>query len=816
MGGLEAKNGPILARIVPLGWIDMCKKNVLMILVDGLRHDYINADDSPFLQSLAKLNIDGMVRETFAFELRPAFFAGLHPEECDVANMFHYNPEESLFRYIDLHNGARSRISRELRKEAARRGYSLVEHIGGPAEIPLNVLKYFDFSEKYHTTEKSSIGEHMTLFDYLRSDGKSWLWIAYPDGPGTTSGVLDQFNERFDPDTDFIYLHFSELDWVGHSYGPHSEEQKKTFIRIDEAIRQVYVRVNQSFSEVRGVIFGDHGQVEIRAYLDIESMLQETGLKVEKDYIYFLDSTQARFWFFNDRAKTTIEELLGSIPSGKILTKDDYARLRFRFKHNKFGDLIFVVNDGVGIFPNYFQNKVPYKGLHGYMPEVEGNWAKLIITGCASDKHIDYPVEMVDLFPTLLELLGYESPIVIEPRSVFERESIDIKQENLEISLVIPTNNRLNILKKCLSAIENQTVYKDCFELVVVNDGSTDGTEEFLEEYENRTDLNFQYINHENSGPALARNMGLKSAQGKIIILLGDDMIVPTDYVANHLKFHKQWPQYSHACLGFIDWPKGIGVTPLMEYITTDGGQQFCWDEISKMDSDDIGWKFFWSSNISFKRKYCLAHALFDYEVFRHAMWEDIELGFRLDKAGLVLHFRKGFVVYHEHKINLESFAERQRMVGWYIHDLYSMGVDIGFTRNPEENAMLYSRDAIKYIVNTTDEFEKNCADCDKSILKKIYNYVLYYSTLVGYEERKNNLEEVLRSDAILLYNMSRTHELYKFNSLRLAETEVQLAEKDQQITSMDSYIKALKKSLSWRITAPLRKLFALILRIDN
>lgn len=431
----------------------MNKKTVLLILIDGLRHDYINPVDSPFLCALGKQNIDAIVKETFAFELRPAFFAGLQPEECDVANMFCYDPTNSPFRSIDVSNGDRVKITQELRAEAEKRGYTLVKHIGSCADIPLNLLKYFDFSEKYNTSDPGAIPSHKTLFDYLRNDGKKWLWIAYPDGPAITKGVLEKFLATVAGDEDFIYLHFSELDWVGHEFGPHSIEQKRTLLEIDEAIRKVFCKLNQSFTDVRSVIFGDHGQVKIKKNIDIESKLKKTGLVLEKDYLCFLDSTQARFWFFNAAAKKKIIDLLRTFPDGKILTAADLKRLRSCFKHNKFGELIFVVNDGVGIFPNFFQHGNPCKGLHGYLPEVEGNWAKLIVAGCGITKKIGGPIEMVSLFPTLLEMLGYKKSSSTQVQSIFELENMGGSTEKYSASIVMPTYNRLNILKKCITAI---------------------------------------------------------------------------------------------------------------------------------------------------------------------------------------------------------------------------------------------------------------------------------------------------------------------------------------------------------------------------
>lgn len=779
----------------------MRKKTVLLILIDGFRHDYVNHEDAPFLHSLCDLNISGPVRETFAFELRPAFFAGLQPEECNVANMFYYNPEGSPFKSMDVSHGDRARITQALRAEAQRKGYTLAKHIGSCAEIPFELLKYFDFSEKYHTADENSIPGRKTLFDHLRAAGKKWLWIGYPDGPGTTAGVLEQFNNRFNMEEDFIYLHFSELDWVGHDFGPHSPEQKKVLKEIDDAVREVYKKLNQSFTDVRGVIFGDHGQVEIKKNIDMEAELKKSGLVLEKDYIYFLDSTQARFWFFNDIARAKVAEILSSIPDGRVLKEGDLARLRFRFADNRFGEMIFVVNDGVGIFPNFFQHDKPCKGLHGYLPEVEGNWAKLIVTGCGVNKKLNSPVEMVDIYPTLLEMLDLERPVGQGARSVFETINSSISSHRYEATVMFPTYNRLETLKKCITAIEAQTMPKDKFEVIVVDDGSTDGTLTFLDDYAGRTNLNFKHFSQKNSGPAGARNLALKNALGKVIVLIGDDMIMEPGFTEGHIRFHDEWPGLGHACIGLTEWSKDIDVNPLMEYITKEGGQQFCFDYLaSQPDHDNISYGFFWSSNISFKRLLPLTYGLFNSEVFKHAMWEDVELGYRLNRAGLVLHFRKGLVVYHEHRIDFEKFAERQRMVGWYSHDLASMGVPLGYGCTVDDRARFYSRRALNDIVSAVKSFEKDCGD--KEILKRLYEGGLYFAAIVGYKEREGGLREDAGGTVALLHNLSLSDKLVQ----GIAEKYRQIAEKDRQLAEKDKQLESLMNSYSWKITAPMRK----------
>lgn len=804
----------------------MNKKLVLLILVDGLRHDYINHVDSPFLHSLCENNIDAIVRETFAFELRPAFFAGLQPDECDIANMFCYDPDNSIFRSIDLEHGNREKITQQVRNEAKKRGFSLIKEIGGCANIPIELLPYFDFSEKYHTADPGSIGEHKTLFDHLRKSGKKWLWIAYPDGPGTTEGVLKQFSSKATYDEDFIYLHFSELDWVGHEFGPHSREQKESIHIIDEAIRKIFININQSYDHVESIIFGDHGQVEIERNIDIQSILSKTNLVFGEDYLFFLDSTQARFWFFNDNAKIKVVKVLEEIKGGKILTQSELMDLHFHFNHNKFGDLIFVADEGIGIFPNFFQNESPCRGLHGYLPDVQGNWAKLIITGIGERRKIGKPFEMVSIFPTLLKMLGLDNPEDVKKPSFFELEKIKTDTEKYTSSIVIPTYNRVEKLKKCLFAIEKQSYQKKAYEVIVIDDGSTDNTEEFLKAYKKSNTINLRYHKQANMGPAAARNYGIENAKGNIIILLGDDMIMGyPDFIKDHIEFHLEWSMLSHACMGYIEWAKEIKSNIFLELITsTKGGQQFSYEYFKGKDKDNVGWIGFLGSNISFKRDFCLTHGLFNHEKFKHAMWEDTELGYRLEKYGLMIHYRENIFVYHDHFVDFERFSKRQKMVGWYNAVVSELGVPVAINQSGYEKNIIYSSDVLDEITSILKNASPEAQGREKEILIEVYNYGLRYSELLGNMEYNERGDGYINGKIALLYNLaiagniatnyekviekqeSMLVESERVNSLLAEENEL-LKEKMRKLNSRlekkksdEIYLQEILNSKSWML----------------
>lgn len=94
------------------------------------------------------------------------------------------------------------------------------------------------------------------------------------------------------------------------------------------------------------------------------------------------------------------------------------------------------------------------------------------------------------------------------------------------ISVIIPTYNRRPFLKKALDSVFLQT--KPCHEILIIDDGSTDGTEQFVREYSVNSQQPLRYLYQENKGAASARNLGIKNASGNILCFLdSDDYFLP-------------------------------------------------------------------------------------------------------------------------------------------------------------------------------------------------------------------------------------------------------------------------------------------------
>jgi len=151
-----------------------------------------------------------------------------------------------------------------------------------------------------------------------------------------------------------------------------------------------------------------------------------------------------------------------------------------------------------------------------------------------------------------------------------------ISEENSEpsfLSIVIPTFNSSNLLIRCLAALEKQSASKLEFEVVVVNDGSTDKTIDSLSQFKENTDLNLKWISILNSGPGNARNAGVKISSGSWIGFLDADVIPHRNWVENSIKLIREKP-YAGAFEGRTEVPQREIATPFTHQTENlDGGR---------------------------------------------------------------------------------------------------------------------------------------------------------------------------------------------------------------------------------------------------
>jgi glycosyltransferase involved in cell wall biosynthesis len=226
-----------------------------------------------------------------------------------------------------------------------------------------------------------------------------------------------------------------------------------------------------------------------------------------------------------------------------------------------------------------------------------------------------------------------------------------------ELSVIIPTANRRAVLGRTLSCLAAQRG-AGSFETIVVDDGSTDGTADVVAAAATTLPGELHVLRQENRGPSAARNNGLRVANGRISLFLGDDTWPRDDLVQRHARFHEEHPEPELALLGHVEWAPEAGPSPLMQWID-EQGIQFA----HRFFETRVPGAHFYTSNVSVKTAFLRDQGGFD-ETFPDAALEDTELGLRLEAAGMSLLYDPDAVVDHYHPVDLTDLLARVGKVG--------------------------------------------------------------------------------------------------------------------------------------------------------
>lgn len=230
----------------------------------------------------------------------------------------------------------------------------------------------------------------------------------------------------------------------------------------------------------------------------------------------------------------------------------------------------------------------------------------------------------------------------------------------MKLSVIIPTHNRAEILKTCLTRLENQDGVE--FEVIVVDDGSTDHTEQVMREHV-RTHENVAYIKQSASHQGVARNRGVMLAKGEVIVFIGDDIFVEPGFLKAHHDRHAEYDAEEVVVLGFSTWDPALKINPYMRFLESSGwqfGYQFLQPGFIEKKEP---YKFFYTSNISMKREF-FNREKFD-EDFTFYGWEDIELGYRLwKKHGMKMYYEPEAKALHHHLVEVSNLPKKMNAVG--------------------------------------------------------------------------------------------------------------------------------------------------------
>ncbi len=349
----------------------------LFIMVDACGWEIIR--DDPFGREFAPTR--RRLESVFGYSSTcvPSILSGRWPVEHRNWCYFVYDPAHSPFRSLRwmrwLPTAVTSRrifrrwLTRFVKVQLGFRGYFDLYN------IPFRYIHLFDFTEKKSPLQPGGMNRGPNIFDFL-VENQIPYFVSEPSRSEEQN--RDELIAAIDAErVDFAFLYWAGLDGLLHQVGNRSPEIPARLRVYEQWIGQILAAARNHYAEVRLFVFSDHGMANCDELLDLKARIDALPLRMAKDYAVVYDSTLARFWFFNDRARQLVTAELGRVPQGRIVPDAELREMHALFEDGYFGELIFLVQEGVLIVPSHMGER-PIRAMHGYHPHDPHSYASLL------------------------------------------------------------------------------------------------------------------------------------------------------------------------------------------------------------------------------------------------------------------------------------------------------------------------------------------------------------------------------------------------------------------------------------------------------
>ena len=309
----------------------------------------------------------------------PSILSGRWPVQHRNWCYFVHDPENSPFRSLRwLSWLPKALTSRRIVRRLLTRFFKARLNFKGYFDlynIPFQHIHRYDFTEKKSPLQPKGMNRGDNIFDFLTSEQIPYF---VSDPAQTEEANRDALAARMREGTiDFAFLYWAGLDGLLHRVGNDSPEIPARLRVYEQWIGQLMEAARSRYQDIQLYVFSDHGMANCDIHLDLMSRINALPLQFQKDYAAVYDSTMARFWFFNQRARELIEAELRRVPEGRIMPDEELESLQTRFEDRYFGELIFLVQEGVLIVPSHMGER-PIRAMHGYHPTDKHSYATVL------------------------------------------------------------------------------------------------------------------------------------------------------------------------------------------------------------------------------------------------------------------------------------------------------------------------------------------------------------------------------------------------------------------------------------------------------
>jgi hypothetical protein len=384
----------------------------LFVFVDACGWEIIKND--PFASAFApnRKKLDSVFGYSSACV--PSILSGRWPDEHRNWCYFVHDPKNSPFKSLRWLRWLPSKItsrrifrrwlSKFVKVQLSFRGYFDLYN------IPFKHIAEYDFTEKKSPLQPGGMNEGPNIFDFLEYRKISYHVSAPQKTEQQNLNALISDIRR--ENIDFAFLYWPALDGLLHGVGNQSPLVPQKLREYERWIRELLAVADEHYAEVRLYIFSDHGMANCDMLLDLKAKIEPLPLRMGKDYSVVYDSTMARFWFFNERARQEITAALQAVPQGRILPESELKALRAP-TDGYFGQLIFLADEGVLIVPSHMGER-PIRGMHGYHPSAKQSHAML----CTNQAEI--PEETVAI-PDIFRLMTRDAEFAATKNSTADK-----------------------------------------------------------------------------------------------------------------------------------------------------------------------------------------------------------------------------------------------------------------------------------------------------------------------------------------------------------------------------------------------------------
>ncbi len=359
------------------------KKTYVYMFVDALGWEIVSKFD--FLKKSLPYRKKVEMQFGYSSAALPTILSGKYPQEHGHFSFFYYNHENSpfkKFKYLKYFFGAglhpkclfnRGRVRRIISHITAK----FLKYTGyfSLYSVPFNKLPYFDYCEKTDIFAQGGLAPAENIYDVLENSG---LKFHISDWRKSEDENIVLAQQAITDNADFLFIYTGSFDSFMHDNVFDESAIKNKLIEYELKVNSILHTLASSGREFNFTIISDHGMTPTSEVCDLMSIVKNLNLKFGKDYVAFFDSTMARFWYptNSQEVKTKIQNALSAY-KGHFLSKTEKQNYGIDFKDNKYGEDIFITNEGIQISPCDLGSKA-LNGMHGYMPTAKDSYACML------------------------------------------------------------------------------------------------------------------------------------------------------------------------------------------------------------------------------------------------------------------------------------------------------------------------------------------------------------------------------------------------------------------------------------------------------